>query len=282
MTTLGKILVFFVLLFSLAVGALVIVDYTARTHWAEAYRDLEKNYAASEASNKAYQAENQKLAVANEGQLKDLAAQLRKVQAELKGAQDANTQLRADLDTEKRRNQRQEAVATSAQEETKLRQSDVEKVRETLKAETDRNVKLVEDNTKLRDRAVAAEIQFKSVEERNIRLEAQLRDANRELARLGSSGGGGSRPGRSMPSEQVEGEVRATDPSGLVTISIGSDAGVTRGNTLYVFRLRPTPRYLGEIRILEATPHQAVGQPVGRMVSPPQVGDRVASRIVGG
>jgi hypothetical protein len=46
-------------------------------------------------------------------------------------------------------------------------------------------------------------------------------------------------------------------------------------------RLSPTPRYLGTLRILEVTPHQAIAQPVGRLNAPLQQGDRVASHILG-
>ena len=66
MTTLGKILIFFVLLFSVLVGYLVIMDFTARTHWAAGFEDLQKKYTVSEASNRAYQEENQKLAASAE------------------------------------------------------------------------------------------------------------------------------------------------------------------------------------------------------------------------
>src|SRR5207248_39668 len=132
------------------------------------------------------------------------------------------------------------------------------------------------------DRAVAAEIQFKSVNDRNQQLESQVRDLARDLVRSRANLGAGGTTvarGKNPPPESVEGLIKSTDPTGLVTITIGTDAGVTRGHTMEVFRLGALPRYLGTIRILEATHNQAVGQPVGRMVAPPQVGDRVASRI---
>ncbi len=86
------------------------------------------------------------------------------------------------------------------------------------------------------------------------------------------------------PPENVDGVVKKVDSSGLVVISIGSDAGLTKGHTLELYRLLEHPsksKYLGTIRILEAKPKEAVAQPVGRMTESPHVGDRVASRIVG-
>lgn len=78
---------------------------------------------------------------------------------------------------------------------------------------------------------------------------------------------------------RVEGTVRKVDPSGLVTISLGSDAGLAKGKTLTVYRPKKLGTlYLGTIRLIEVTPTQAVGQPVGRMSAPPAVGDKVTNK----
>src|SRR5262249_54257616 len=110
-----------------------------------------------------------------------------------------------------------------------------------------------------------------------------------EMARLkttlGSSAGTSSlvRGSKNPPAEQIEGQIKRTDPtSGLVTLSVGGDSGLAKGHTLEVFRLSPSPRYLGTVRVIEVTPQQAVAQPVGRLSSPLQVGDKVASRILAG
>jgi hypothetical protein len=70
----------------------------------------------------------------------------------------------------------------------------------------------------------------------------------------------------------------------LIKISIGSDAGLTKGHTLEVFRLSAVAtqsKYLGTVRILEVTPNEAVAQPVKPLSDKPIAGDRVASRILG-
>jgi hypothetical protein len=84
---------------------------------------------------------------------------------------------------------------------------------------------------------------------------------------------------KSPPAENVEGTIKQIEATGLLRISIGSDAGLAKGHTLEVYRPAPTPKYLGTIRIVAVAPGHAVGQPVGRMLTPPQPGDRVASRI---
>jgi len=83
------------------------------------------------------------------------------------------------------------------------------------------------------------------------------------------------------PPENVEGTVRRVDGN-LMTLSVGRDAGLVRGNTMHVFRLGHSPRYVGQVRIVEVTATQAVGQVIGRLYTPAKAGDRVASRILGG
>ncbi len=85
---------------------------------------------------------------------------------------------------------------------------------------------------------------------------------------------------KNPPAQDVEGVVKKVDASGLVTISVGSDAGLVKGHTLEVFRTTaPTPKYMGTIQVLETTRTEAVCRPVGHMPGMPTAGDRVASRI---
>jgi hypothetical protein len=85
--------------------------------------------------------------------------------------------------------------------------------------------------------------------------------------------------GKNPPPNEVEGHVKNIDASGLMTLSIGSDAGLVKGHTLELYRMTEKPKYLGTVRIIETDTKQSVAQPVGRLTAPPQKGDRVASRI---
>lgn len=87
--------------------------------------------------------------------------------------------------------------------------------------------------------------------------------------------------GKNPPAEPVEGLVTKVDAkSGLLTLSIGSDAGLEKGHTLEVYRLKPAAKYLGTVRILSVMPHEAVAQPGSRMADPVQIGDRVAGKVL--
>jgi hypothetical protein len=80
--------------------------------------------------------------------------------------------------------------------------------------------------------------------------------------------------------DDIEGAIKATDPkSGLVTINIGSDAGLHKGDSLEVYRLKPEPIYLGSIQILSVTPTEAVAKPTREPRVPLVVGDRIATAI---
>ncbi len=91
---------------------------------------------------------------------------------------------------------------------------------------------------------------------------------------------GGKRP----PAESVEGVVKSVDAGGLFTISIGSDAGLAKGQTLELYWMPHKPpindaRSLGTVRVVEVEAHQAVVQPVGRLAHNPQTGDRIIVSI---
>ncbi len=311
MTAVGKILVFFNLVFSLVVGAFAVMDYTARTHWAVKYDELNRQYLASEASRLTYKTEADRLArerdVLNKRLTEDGGAELKVAGAGdaemarvstavvklLRDRREQVDRLTRDLEKAKKeaneaeRNNLKSAAATlSAQEDVKRRQADNEKLREVLKSEVDRNNQLVRDMNEMRDRAVAAEISARSLKDINQRLEEQLQDLARDLTRIRSTGGPGATGGTGVarrvnpPPDNVEGLIRQVDRN-LVTLTIGSDAGLAKGQTLEVFRYSPTPRYVGRIRIVDVTAHQAVGRADGRMSTPMQVGDTVASSILG-
>lgn len=92
------------------------------------------------------------------------------------------------------------------------------------------------------------------------------------------------RDAKNPPAENVEGVVKKVDVSGLMTISIGSDAGLQKGHTLDLFRLAEKAsesKYLGTVRVLEVKAKEAVVKPVQGLAGPPQPGDRVGSRVLG-
>jgi hypothetical protein len=304
MTVVGKILAWLNLAFSITVGVFLVMDYTSRTHWVDAYEKLKQKYQVVQASSVAFKAEADQLAKDKQ----DLNNTLRTVAgdlAEIKNAEDAARKAAAmlrdrgnlinelkgqlatakdQLNAERTKVKQYETTSTVFQQDNQRRLVDSDKLRQILKAETDKNIQLTRDMNEMRDRAVAAEIQARAFKDMNGRLEAQLQDMARDMTRMRANAGsaaGGANRGLNPPPDNVEGLVRRAEGN-LVTITIGSDAGLQRGHTMEVFRYGQNPRYIGRIRIVEVTPTQAVGQATGRLTAPMQVGDRVASRILGG
>lgn len=288
MTAVGKILVFLNLVFSLVVGAFVIMIYLARTHWVDEYKKLESQNKVLVASAQTYQAEALKAQQDRDTEIKKVQAELENAQKDLKAAGETVVQLRGDVSKLQLKTTQQSALATKQTVEVDKRQNDVAQLRETLSQREQKINTLVKENAEYKDQATVAQIERRAVQDQNGRLEAQLQSMAKDLARARSNGGSTAMAragGKNPPPENVEGLVKNTDVSGLMTLTIGSDAGLAKGQTLELFRLNPSApshsKYLGTVRILEADAKQAVAQPVGRLSDKPRAGDRVASRILG-
>jgi hypothetical protein len=67
----------------------------------------------------------------------------------------------------------------------------------------------------------------------------------------------------------------------LVTLTIGSDAGLKKGHTMEVFGMGANHGYRGYVRLVEVTHKSAVGQVESKLASPIRVGDTAAATIMG-
>jgi beta-lactamase regulating signal transducer with metallopeptidase domain len=100
------------------------------------------------------------------------------------------------------------------------------------------------------------------------------------LMRSRKRGSGGAGPGLAPPAS--DGTVLETDAkSDLVTVSIGSDSGITEGNTLVAYRMsKPQPKYVGTLTVIDSQPKEAVARPIRPLrAGPVQKGDIVTSRV---
>jgi hypothetical protein len=285
MTALGKILAFANLVFSLVVAGLIVVVYVSRTNWHEAFKKSQAQYQVAQSANQVIQKEAQENQAKLDAQVKDLQGQIadlgKRVEAEKKLREDSDRLLEAE-----RKKGTGETASVAALKKDIDRQKEDAKALEAMVNDKDVQIgKLLKSNHDLREERVAAEIMANSYKGRVDRLVAQLEDATKENIRLKRSGGvtdTGAVARDNPPPSNVEGLIKQADPtSGLVVLTIGSDAGLARGHTLDVFRLSPTPQYLGQIRLTDVRPTEAVGRPVLRPKLPIQPGDRVASSVSG-
>jgi len=307
MTIVGKILVFMNLIFSLVVGSFALVDYSSRTHWAKGFRDLEGKFKIISASAEAFKRESDDLRKEKTDLYDKLVAERVVIDPAAKDDRDSGfriatsalnalrertksiDELKNQMESLRKQLTEEKAKATTLanmeqgfKTDAERRQADSKVLRESLKVEMDKNFKLEQDKNSYRDLKVAAEIERDTLKNRNAALEQQIQDLARNLAQAKSNlGAVGAGKGANPPPENIEGQVTRADGN-LVSISVGSDNGLSRNQTMEVFRLGQNPRYLGRIRLVEVTPTKAVGQLVGRPSQPIQTGDRVASRIVTG
>jgi hypothetical protein len=285
MTVVGKILVIVNLLFSLVTGALILMVFVTRTSWSKEYKALQDNYDAARRNMGALVEEARAEKQAKEAAKAEVTAEKNARQQETANNQQAVTDRDTQITSLKGQLEATKGNLEAATVDLKRREQEVTN----LKAvSVDQNTKinaLETSNKDFRDRAVAAELNFKSENERNTLLLQQLEKVTQEYERVQAGVGGKPLPAgasaRRVPSLDMKGRVLESDPkSGLVTISLGSDAGLEVGHVLYVYRMDPA-EYVGEIQIVDVQAKQAVGRARMPLRAGPinEKTDIVASRI---
>ncbi len=289
MTAVGKILVFLNLVFSLVVGGLVVFAYIARTQWADAYKKLEAQNQVLNASATTYKSLIDKAREDANAEIAKANAEKNSAQKDLMTANQTIAQLRDENIKLRGQVGKDTTLATKYTVEVEKRQDDVAKLRSTLDLTQKKVIDVEKRNAELVHEATVAQIERRATQDLANRAEKELQRLQKELVRMRANGGGTATArvgGKNPPPEPVEGLVKNTDPSGLMTLTIGSDAGLTKGHTLELFRLNTAmpsqSKYLGTVRIVESTPHESVAQPVSRLSGAPQAGDRVANEIQNG
>jgi hypothetical protein len=283
MTTVGKILVIINFVFSLLTGALIIMVFAMSTNWERSYRTLKGYYDVSQANVKTYAQENAETRAKADNDKKRLEGDVAEKLKKLQDAEDALTLAKNNLAAV-------EAQVKLAGASTQNATGELLRVKDELKLAQakviDREQKVVEltkTAKEQQDKAIQANIKARTYQERTETLALALEQLSRENEGLktGKAAIRGQAERRAPP-ENVEGIVKNSNAAaGLVTISIGSDAGISKGNSLYVYRLAPKPQFLGEIRIVEVDHHEAVGRPVmAQRGGQLQAGDIVASQIM--
>lgn len=281
MTAFGKILVFLNLVFALVTGGLIGMVYLTRTNWYAAYQTATADAGAQKAAYDQWLLDEM-------GQVTAKERDVKKAQQERDALAKERDTVRADAEQAKNQLAATQRTNDNASENVKTTTAELERRRNEVRQLADSNARfsdrirdLEKQLAKTRDQYVTADLNNKALKERMDSVLASNEDLNRRLNQLERGGGSTSARAGMVPPEQVRGTVKAVEGM-LVTISVGTDAGVNKDNILYVYRLTPTPEYLGELQILTATPFEAVGRlrPSRRSVSV-KPGDEVGSKILG-
>jgi hypothetical protein len=289
MNTMGKILTILILLCAVFVGGLISIVWATSERFNLAYEELKQELTAARASSEVAEqtkknalAERQKAVEAAEELEKKLTRQKEAYDKELKDARDYHKTLNTTSDAHG-------LVQKITTEENARLQKENQGLQEANAKYEKANVTLRDSLRQKDDDLRIAKGETDAAKSRS----EQLLDRNRELEKwkatatvtAGSSPGGAAVKDPSAPNpppRYVRGVVEKIDPSGLVEISVGSDAGLAKDQTLDAYRLRPDAKYLGMIRIVEADLHKSIARVVSsrpgtRVELRP--GDEVASSI---
>jgi hypothetical protein len=292
MTTIGKILVFLVFAAALIMGGLMVFVSRTTPDWANAVKERDEKIAVFKSildqesdSRRKLLRDNEKLKQLLESKVTESGGVRAKLDEEKK---QTDEQLKAArLDKEKADLNLQKATA-----EASRLQQELQFVQNELKDREKMINKFAEDITQARNAEQAAKNDAVTAANRLQSLNELLKEKERELAELTKksqpsavAGTGPRDPGyNNPPPVYVKGRVEQVDEAdkSLVKISIGSDSGIRKDQTLEVYRTSPRAEYLGRVVIVNAGAHDAFARIVrmpGLPLASLQPGDQVASTI---
>ena len=267
MTIVGKILVILVFIMSLATGAFFVIDYSTRTNWKAAYDTLSKEMVVLQANSQQYGPTTSRLnaeAAKFRAEAENLKQRL--IDEEQK-AKARETLLSGQIDDANNRAKDADLIIAKAQGESDRLRLENKDLTETIKKRESLILTLEKKNQEYRNDAVANENLAKAMQDRNATLLAQVQELTKALALAQTGKGLDNRASKdpnalNPPSTYVKGTIVKVHPEDktLVEISIGSDQGVVKNNTLEVYRMKPRPEYLGTIRVLDARHQNSVGR----------------------
>jgi hypothetical protein len=311
MTALGKIFVFFNLVFSVVVFAFIIVVYITRTNWQTAARGLEKSAQVSKASLEASAQEMQQERDRNAQKVAELEAKVKTKDGEFEAEKKAHATTRQALAAAEKTGGGSSAGLLATQADLKRREDEVKTLEKDL-VDRENQIKVyAKAKNEEQQKRIQAEIDLNSYKAKAEQLETDLRasqkaadkesaarilQAVREVVRKMPNARGGElmvaiegefesrnivRTGNAPPPppRNVDGIITEVDAAGFVKISVGSDAGLVPGHVLDVYRLSGTGQYLGKIKLTSVRSSEAVGKVEGRPSAPLQKGDGVNTDI---
>lgn len=294
MNTMGKILAFLNLLFALAVGGFLAVDFATRSNWKQAYDNLKTELDVARSNSQVYQSTVQLMASRlkkAEEHAKDLESQL------LQARKEADQLLKEkinDLADSQRRAEGADVSAQAVTAENERLKKENKELLQVISAREKKINELVEARNKAEERMQEALHERDAALLRNDNLLQRNRELELKLAKAQVGKGG---PAAALPPDPrrpnppavyVRGKVvrvSAEDPS-LLEIDLGSDNGLAEGQTLDVYRLAPEPIYLGMVRLQDVRPHVSIARLLPRPANGAaryevRPGDEVASSILG-
>jgi hypothetical protein len=293
MTTLGKILVFLVFVAALAMGGLMVYVSKTTPNWKVLVDDQKK---AMEVYNAQVQQdtdsrkellrqidqqkklldslaiEKQNVIEKYKAESRDLAEQAAKSKLQQEKSDLLHTQAQAQTKRLQDENEYMRAVLAEREKTIAAQLHDLETARATI-------VSVTNDADQAQKRAQTLYEQLKEAQRVALQKEQQSQSPRSTVAAVRDS------TYTNPPSVYVKGKVERVDSEDktLVKISIGTDQGLRKDNTLEVFRFQPKAQYLGRLLVVDAEPHSAICRllraPGTQSTEVLVAGDEVASKL---
>jgi len=287
MNTVGKTLVILNFVFALIVGGLLVFDVALRNQWKERYETLLREAKVLEVARQQDQKIMQKLTADLRGANIDKETTLQKMSDNDKLYEINERTLRDEKQVLENKLKNADILLAQSQKTQKRMGDEITVLYTTIKEREFNIVKLEGDVKKYRIEAQNYESIARARQTQNENLLEQIRDLTRDLARIQSGVSPDSmvildptRP--NPPAVKIDGKIERVDGD-LVQLSLGTDHGLNKNNTLDVYRMQPEAKYLGMIRIIDAKHQSSVGRIVqtGNVGFRPVLkqGDLVASKI---
>ena len=279
MNWLGKIFVVLILIMSLVFMGLSMAVYATHKNWREVIEGpngLRSQLDQARQLNEQLKSEHNRRVEELTREKEAAEQQLAKLETERGALADRNVQIQTELDKlTQERGQHISAVASTqalneglSNEATGLRQQ-IRSEQQARDAAFARTLEATEAVHQLTG-------QYENARERSEQLTKQVSGMTHVMREQGIDPA--TEPDSVVPTvDGVVSQVRRSNGSQLVELTIGSDDGLKTGNTVEVFR---GSRYLGRVDILQTSPDKSVGR-VDRRYQQGQIqeGDRVATRL---
>ena len=307
MTAIGKIFVILCLLFSWVVTGFIVIFYVRSENWYAAQKKWEDAYHASEASRTAAEKElaDERVAAATRVQEKDDKIKetkgrvtvpefqaivdakpgdpkLKELESQLTAAERKAVALLRELEEYRKGTIGDHAELLALKEEVTKRTTEIAGLEKQIQ---DKDARIAETLTAKNDKIakrISSEINATSFKNKAEGLERSVREMAMKLAKIESHGSGsGNGIGVTSvgnPAPHVDGVVVDKDGD-LLKISVGSDSGLEKDHILDVYRLKPTPQYIGQIRLKDVRAKDAVGVFVEKPKGPVLKGDLVSNDV---
>jgi len=281
MTTVGKILVLFIMAFSLILSAISTVVFTTSKNWKEATAAEKKK--VSDVTSKL----NEQTAK-TEAAAKELEAAKAKYEAlakqqldRIKAVEDANKLAQDQITTAKGQVGVAEETAKAALADAEARRNETNLLREQKSAVEKQGNEFKLHTAELNDKIRELERVLETATRNNSDLRERVAKFSTLLRSNGLSDDISQMKGLESP-PPVVGEVKRVEPTNRkMEITIGSNDGLVPGHELYLFRTSPRPEYIGKARVESVDPNQAVLQVIGHTYQGKKIqeGDIVSSTI---